>query len=131
MWPLAYSRLEIVMSEFSERLDAIEARANAATAGPWMPLMSWELIVTDSQDGMLHVVRTVDEFDRQENAEFIAAARTDIPWLLAELRKAQQIRLALRQLVELKDGPRDEVYEQRKPLAWEVVRRLLKGEVSS
>lgn len=119
------------MSEFSERLDAIEARANAATAGPWMPLMSWELIVTDSQDGMLHVVRTVDEFDRQENAEFIAAARTDIPWLLAELRKAQQIRLALRQLVELKDGPRDEVYEQRKPLAWEVVRRLLKGEVSS
>jgi hypothetical protein len=32
----------------------------------------------------------------------------------------------LRELVDLKDGPRDADYERRKPLAWEAARRLVR-----
>lgn len=34
---------------------------------------------------------------------------------------------ALRELVALKDGPRDAQYERRKPLAWEAARRAVKA----
>lgn len=49
----------------------------------------------------------------------MAIATTD---LVAELRQA---RAALSELVELKDGPRDEDYERRKPVAWEAARSLV------
>jgi hypothetical protein len=35
------------------------------------------------------------------------------------------LRAALNELVTLKDGPRDANYEQRKPFAWDLARRLL------
>jgi hypothetical protein len=34
---------------------------------------------------------------------------------------------ALRELVELKDGPRDVEYERRKPLAWDRARAIVEG----
>lgn len=37
-----------------------------------------------------------------------------------------EVRDALAELVALKDGPRDEDYERRKPLAWEAARKALR-----
>lgn len=90
------------MSEFSERLDAIETRANAATAGPWHafdPVIGYECgectcgqgpnapYGHEGQCGLDMLGR----FDGLAvDREFIAAARTEVPWLLAELRKAHE-----------------------------------------
>lgn len=66
-------------------LDAIEARANAATPGPWT-----------QRDVDAHMIRgpkrevlyAYDAFggDGLANAAFIAAARADVPALVAEVR---------------------------------------------
>lgn len=88
-------------------LDAIEARANAATPGPW-------LVVGPCGDcGRFHAAearfeREVGEFGayyaswhpaidgctpdggREHDADFIAAARTDIPALVAEVRRLRE-----------------------------------------
>jgi len=73
------------------RLDEIEQRAAQATPGPWTSgsgcVYSNGLSVTD---GVFEYI--VDEFrrDHEPNAQFIAHAREDIPWLVAEVRKAKE-----------------------------------------
>ena len=73
------------------RLNEIEARANAATEGPWeakseTPTMAgavWNLRIT----GKPGIRMNVTEWQHgMENAEFIAHARTDVPALVAALR---------------------------------------------
>lgn len=71
-------------------LDAIEARANAATPGPWEPYFTVH--------GHPHVVRagqsiwgvivsiSPDDYGRAD-CEFLAAARSDVPALVAEVRR--------------------------------------------
>lgn len=66
----------------NEELDRLEALANAATPGPWVADERW--------------VEDADEYDIGEaqetsDAEFIAAARTAIPQLIAEIRRLQAI----------------------------------------
>ncbi len=68
-------------------LDAIEARTNAATDGPW----SWEV-----SDDRRWVDVTAPDYERviatthdDDLADFIAHARTDVPALVAALRDAQ------------------------------------------
>lgn len=39
--------------------------------------------------------------------------------------RVDELEAVLRELVDLKDGPRDEDYERRKPAAWERARELL------
>lgn len=72
------------------RLNEIEARANAATEGPWeakseTPTMAgavWNLRIT----GKPGIRMNVTEWQHgMENAEFIAHARTDVPWLLEQV----------------------------------------------
>lgn len=66
------------------RLDEIEARANAATVGPWMGIMY--------PDGFLGRViggngfGVAEDFPDDADAEFIAHARTDVPDMAAALR---------------------------------------------
>ena len=60
-------------------LDAIEARAHAATPGPWRPAGPDGDAV--AQMGSARRIRSL------EDAAFIAAARTDVPALLAEVRR--------------------------------------------
>ena len=66
------------------RLDKIEARANAATEGPWMGIRY--------PDGFLGRViggngfGVAEDFPDDADAEFIAHARTDVPALVAALR---------------------------------------------
>ena len=71
------------------RLNEIEARANAATEGPWMG-------VCDS-DGYLGRVIGPDGFGIAEDfrddadAEFIAAARTNVPRLVDALQAVLEL----------------------------------------
>lgn len=64
------------------RLDEIEARANAATEGPWNVFM----------DRIDHpgrsLVAVAYDVGCDEDAEFIAHARTDVPALVAVARYA-------------------------------------------
>lgn len=80
------------------RLDEIRAREQAATNGPWEAYDDW-------YDGPLCAVRTSvggteghvastavdptrDSYDSERsNAQFIAHAREDIPWLLATVER--------------------------------------------
>lgn len=65
-------------------LDAIKARADAASAGPW----------TAERDGLVWAPRLGDPVSgstEMEDAEFIAAARADVPALVAEVERLQRL----------------------------------------
>ena len=83
----------------ADRLDEIEARANAATGGPWGVYDGAESILTehdctgDCED--FHPILVRNQVDgvplpsvwsTPEDAVFIAQARTDVPALVAALR---------------------------------------------
>lgn len=75
-----------------ERLNEITARAEAATAGPWCT-DSWEIYQgTEYQPGISQWIgetcrgTSSPEQDRAD-AEFVAAARADVPALVAEVRR--------------------------------------------
>jgi hypothetical protein len=72
-------------------LDAIEARANAARPAPWSWVVSenrhWCLLLADpgtAEEG--RIGKLADDDD----SEFIAHARTDVPALVAEVRRLSQ-----------------------------------------
>lgn len=84
-------------------LDAIEARANRATPGPWDAIGPYEVHVLaacdcepegacgDCEDGGFAVC-SFNEHMRERafaNFEFIAHARTDIPALIARVRELE------------------------------------------
>ncbi len=82
-------------------LDAIEARANAATQGPWevtqRPTQYGFVSEVSAPSeatthGNLKLVPNVADSLINEDAEFIAAARTFVPAAVAELRKAHAAR---------------------------------------
>jgi hypothetical protein len=67
-------------------LQAIEARANAATPGPWQ--------LTGGRDEVYDIIgdgRDVVQQVLSPDAEFIASARTDVPALVAEVRRLRGI----------------------------------------
>ena len=69
------------------RLNEIEARANAATEGPWFPNRyseDWEVCgeLDDNGNPALVASEAVGV-----DAEFIAHARTDVPWLLEQVER--------------------------------------------
>ena len=68
------------------RLDKIEARANAATEGPWEAewrFTGWDISGNVDDDGLPALIAS--EVD-SEDTEFIAHARTDVPDMAAALR---------------------------------------------
>ena len=65
-----------------EQLQAIKARANAATPGPWECHNDDFVVVL--HDGVWH---TISIPDTSPNAAFIAAARADVPALVAEVER--------------------------------------------
>ena len=77
------------------RLDKIEARANAATEGPWMtytvtPHMGSE-VLTAPEEGEDYGDYVVPEYIDMDDAEFIAHARADVPEMAAALRAVLEI----------------------------------------
>lgn len=90
------------------RLREIEERANAATEGPWLDydnVHGAHIVRTTDAHGGLNVAavdlaHAVESFhERNANTAFIAHAREDIPWLLAEVAALQE-----RLRSESKDG---------------------------
>lgn len=75
-----------------KQLEEIKARVSAASRGPWGAAVSadrkWALVLTNSgTEGELRVARCADDDD----AEFIAAARTDVPKLVAALEGVEDV----------------------------------------
>ena len=67
-------------------LEAIEARANAATPGPWGE--GGATVYDEQLIPICHCMATRDRYkDERQNADFIAHAREDIPALLAEVKR--------------------------------------------
>jgi hypothetical protein len=88
-----------------ERLEAIRKRAEAATPGPWRatqrgfgyPMFEGGPVERMSDVHALNgelmpMGRTADE--SKANADFVAAAREDVPWLLSELERLEKERAA-------------------------------------
>lgn len=83
----------------SDRLKEIAERAKRATPGPWRrgQMPEWEswMIVSESafdpgdEEDPTPIHRPIvdSEYTAPSDAEFIAAAREDIPWLLAEVER--------------------------------------------
>ena len=107
------------MSDPRETLARIRAQADAATEGPWELEFYWDDTTGDEVEAIMAggakaviappwyrqgeegiEVTTVD-------AEFIAAARTDVPWLLEQ--------------VELRDKALEAVLELHRPVGEEVI----------
>ena len=83
------------MTDPREILARIRAQADAATPGPWMtytvtPNMGSE-ILTAPGEGEAYGDYVVPEYIDMDNAEFIAAARTDVPALLDALEKVLEL----------------------------------------
>jgi len=88
-----------------ERLEAITARANAATKGPWNhdPNSAWRIYGCEQAHEYVWADSEGDEFPcvamtgikgqhprSPRDAEFIAHARTDVPELVAEVERLSQ-----------------------------------------
>lgn len=91
-------------------LDAIEARANSATPGPWATSSEWS-VRTGARDDEL--VACVQYKDHGRDAAFIAAARTDVPALVAELRALRAERNATARVVAAARERRDALAAQQ------------------
>ncbi len=77
-------------------LDAIRARADAATPGPWdceRPNQAYRIYELSSQSpqGLNETLAEISGFNASADAEFITHARTDIPALLAEVDQLRKI----------------------------------------
>ena len=76
-------------------LDPIEARVNAATAGPWKALEArgehWYAISANEAVAWISSNDGSNESQREPDAQFIAHAREDVPALLAEVKRLRSI----------------------------------------
>ena len=86
----------------ADRLNEIEARANAATEGPWTPDEYTEVdpdgfyelsrvIAPDPDGDDWCAIGVVHTGILRTDADFIAHARTDVPALVAALRAVQEV----------------------------------------
>jgi hypothetical protein len=81
------------MSMTKEQLAAIEARATAATMGPWEGHANAGVVSKHTHDDVFETgCGCCTEKDLSaEDAAFIAAARVDVPFLVAEVRRLWQV----------------------------------------
>lgn len=88
---------------------AIRERAKAATKGPWeQHPVSQRIVLRPGSAIEGRSPFEIGELERIADAEFIAHARTDIPALLAELERAEQVLRGLQRLAfEAFDTPSD------------------------
>lgn len=86
------------MQQLEQRLDAIEARAEKATPGPW----AWygaDVVSNAPRFVSQRVAQLESRNEMVPNAEFIAHARTDIPDLCQAARRLIALERGLRELV--------------------------------
>lgn len=107
-------------------LDAIEARANAATPGPWCSSSEygyWQIGPT-SGDGCERLldIDVGNSDNAHHDAPFVAEARTDIPALLAYARELEA-RVAGLENVLVEEHEAHAAWKRGKPISPEYVRR--------
>lgn len=95
----------------ADRLDQIEARANAATEGPWeayRPNPAYRIyeICSTTPQGLDETLAEVAGYNASDDADFIAHARTDVPWLIEQVRKRDA---ALQAVLDLHREARNDV----------------------
>lgn len=73
----------------ADRLGVIEARANAASVGPWAHAGGDGRVYRPSTD--MTIALTGEVHGAIEDAAFIAAVRTDVPALVAALRAVLEV----------------------------------------
>ena len=90
-------------------LDEIEARANAATPGPWLPPVPRERGpgCDDRACVVDHEGCAVWPWHRREDMEFAYAARTDVPALIARVRELEEQLLTAEERLEQRTRERD------------------------
>jgi hypothetical protein len=74
-----------------QELDALKALADAATPGPWEEVAEsgeWWMTTATDEDGSLYVIPDTANMN-QADVDFIAASRTAVPALLAEVERLQ------------------------------------------
>ena len=81
-----------------EELAAIESRANAATREPWIVGDAYVPTASLSAVSVYGMGMEVAECQMDTDGAFIAAARVDVPALIAEVRSLRAERDALRAL---------------------------------
>ena len=94
-------------------IDLIEARANAATPGPWSEAWEGEIHAHPGL-GWEMVLRVPEADDRPADCAFVAHAREDIPALIAEVRRMRAVVDASVKLYEAEDYS-DSVRDMRYP----------------
>lgn len=70
-------------------IDLIEARANAATPGPWSEAWDGEIHAANEDWELVMLVPEGD--DRPADCAFVANAREDVPALIAEVRQLRTV----------------------------------------
>jgi len=73
-----------------QQLADIEARAAAATEGPWFVHADWPGRVFAESEFNAHIARVTGS-NSEPNEQFIAHARADVPLLLAEVRRRSAV----------------------------------------
>jgi hypothetical protein len=89
-----------------ERLDAIRARCEAATEGPWNTVTNRDRGPWVNEDASVYLPDRLDLFIRNWkegclNAVFIAKARQDVPDLLAEIERQRKVIKELERLGQI------------------------------
>jgi hypothetical protein len=87
----------------NEELTAIENRANAATREPWIVERTYVPTASLSAVSEYGMGMEVAECQIDADGAFIAAARVDVPALIAEVRRLRDERDALRKALWLCD----------------------------
>ena len=114
-------------SEMNLDLDAIEARAKAATPGPWVVdkdafgigvIAESQIGIPDNDPEGVYIADCYKK-SAEVHAEFIAHAREDIPALIAEVRRLEG---------ELHVDPENEIGRLNAQLETEILRRDSLGE---
>jgi len=123
--PLRVAHGDAVSAPLTEaRLAEIEVRANAATPGPWTNTGYADFDyargphVENSNEGIVAVC-SLESQEHKGNGDFIAAARADVPDLVAEVRRLTAALAAHQRLTDAAvDGVRAML-----PAALEIARR--------
>lgn len=109
-----------------KQLLEIEARANAATPGPWEQDEESNDALSIKSHGCVTAMVFGNAFLGEEaqgqNAHFIAHSRTDIPNLIAEIRRLQQDNARLRKIIKGAEWY-FEPYTQHEECPWCVIDR--------
>ena len=82
------------MTDPRETLARIRAQADAATEGPWTAEYSGEqgnCVLPPGYQSTREAVAVTRLLSAQADAEFIAASRTDVPWLLEQVELRDKV----------------------------------------